>query len=85
MAENDSINSTAVQYGDFTWNMLNEVGCALSILSGAKSLLRNSEKFEEDVDLINVSNLLAVLREKIDSLRVVIDEATYSYTLKSTE
>ena len=85
MADKDSINSTAVQYGDFTWNMLDVVGAALSILYGAKSLLRNSENFEDDVDLINVSNLLSVLREKIDDLRVVIDANTYKYTLKTTE
>ena len=85
MANSDSINSHAIEYGDFTWNMLNDVGCALSILSGAKSLLRNSEKFDEDVDLISVSNLLAVLGEKIDGLRVAIDEHTYAYTLKPTE
>ena len=85
MANSDSINAAAVQYGDFTWNMLDEVGAALSILSGAKSLLRNSENFEEDVALMNTSNLLAVLGEKLDSLRVDIDKHTYAYTLKPTE
>lgn len=73
-----------VEYFDFLSNRLIEAAEALAILAGAKSLLQNSDGFEENEDLVSVNSLFFMLREKIDSIAFALDASTPVYSLKTT-